>query len=151
MASKFKAQKRSDYKAPDFTAVNCELTFDLSDDSTKVTSLVRYRRACDDKKAPLILNGEELNLKNVSLDGGNCKYTQREDTLIVEEVPDEFELQIENVIAPAQNSELMGLYKSDGCFCTQCEPEGFRRITYFLDRPDVLCRYKVTIIGPEYG
>ena len=151
MASKFKAQKRSDYKAPDFTAVNCELTFDLSDDSTKVTSLVRYRRVCDDKKAPLILNGEELNLKNVSLDGGNCKYTQREDTLIVEEVPDEFELQIENVIAPAQNSELMGLYKSDGCFCTQCEPEGFRRITYFLDRPDVLCRYKVTIIGPEYG
>ena len=151
MAAKFKAQKRSDYKAPDFTAVNCELTFDLSDDATKVTSLVRYRRLCSDKKTPLILNGEELSLKNVSLDGGNCKYTQHEDTLVVEEVPDEFELQIENVIAPAQNSELMGLYKSDGCFCTQCEPEGFRRITYFLDRPDVLCRYKVTIIGPEYG
>ncbi len=149
--AKFKAKKRSDYKAPDFTAVSAELTFDLSDEKTKVSSLVRYRRLTSDKKAPLILDGEELKLLSVALDGGSCKYQEGTAGLVIEDVPDDFELAIENVISPVTNSELMGLYKSDGCFCTQCEPEGFRRITYFLDRPDVLCRYRVTIIGPEYG
>lgn len=149
--AKFKAKKRSDYKAPDFTAVSAELTFDLSDENTKVSSLVRYRRLTTDKKAPLVLDGEELSLVSVALDGGACKYQENAAGLVIEDVPDDFELAIENVISPVANSELMGLYKSDGCFCTQCEPEGFRRITYFLDRPDVLCRYRVTIIGPEYG
>lgn len=149
--AKFKAKKRSDYKAPDFTAVSAELTFDLSDEKTRVSSLVRYRRLTADKKAPLVLDGEELSLVSVTLDGGSCKYQENTSGLVIEDVPDDFELAIENVISPVANSELMGLYKSDGCFCTQCEPEGFRRITYFLDRPDVLCRYRVTIIGPEYG
>lgn len=151
MVAKFKTQKRKDYKAPDFTAVSCELTFDLSDEATRVSSLVRYRRLSSDKKAPLMLNGEDLKLVNVTLDGGGCKYVEKDGMLVIDDVPDEFELAVENIIAPAHNSELMGLYKSDGCFCTQCEPEGFRRITYFLDRPDVLCRYRVTVIGPEYG
>ncbi len=149
--AKFKAKKRSDYKAPDFTAISAELTFDLSDENTKVSSLVRYRRLTTDKKAPLVLDGEELQLVSVALDGGSCKYQETAYGLVIEDVPDDFELSLENIISPVTNSELMGLYKSDGCFCTQCEPEGFRRITYFLDRPDVLCRYKVTIIGPEYG
>lgn len=151
MAVKFKAKRRSDYKAPEFTALTVELTFELADDDTKVTAITRYKRLCTDKKIPLVLDGEELELKSVSLDGGSCKFLERDGKLIVEDVPDEFELTVENVISPITNSELMGLYKSGGIFCTQCEPEGFRRITYFLDRPDVLARYKVTIISPEYG
>ncbi len=151
MAAKFKACKRTDYKAPDFTAASVELTFELDDEKTKVLSLTRYRRLTQDRRAPLVLAGEELALKSVLLDGDSCKYREEKGRLIVEDVPDEFELAVENEIDPAGNTELMGLYKSDGVFCTQCEPEGFRRITYFLDRPDVLARYKVTIIGPEYG
>lgn len=147
----YRARRRDDYRKPAFLAPNTELTFELSDENTVVRSNVRYKRNTDDPKVPLILNGEGLRLNTVSLDGSFCKYTEKDSQLIIEDVPDEFELQIENVISPVTNSELMGLYKSNGVFCTQCEPEGFRRITYFLDRPDVLSRYRVTIIGPEYG
>jgi aminopeptidase N len=151
MSARYKAAKRTDYKAPDFTASSIDLTFELSDDATRVTATARYLRLTKDRRAPLVLDGEKLKLSSVSLDGGSCKYREEPGKLIVEDVPDEFELTVENVISPATNTSLMGLYKSDGVYCTQCEPEGFRRITYFLDRPDVLARYRVTIIGPEYG
>ena len=147
----YKAKRRLDYKAPDFTASSIELTFELSDDATVVKTNARYKRLTSDNNAPLCLDGEDLELTSVTLDGASCKYSVEPGRLIIENVPNEFELEIENVISPASNSELMGLYKSNGTFCTQCEPQGFRRITYFLDRPDVLARYKVTIIGPEYG
>ncbi len=147
----FKSQRRLDYKSPDFTALNVDLTFTLADTSTKVKSIVRYKRLTEDKKAPLVLDGEDLELKSVDINGSPCKYRLENSSLVISNVPDEFDLQIENIIDPAANSELMGLYKSNGTYCTQCEPQGFRRITFFLDRPDVLARYKVTIIGPEYG
>ncbi|MBQ9275603.1 MAG: aminopeptidase N [Succinivibrio sp.] len=147
--SKYQAVRRADYKAPAFLTPSINLTFELSDDHTVVRSSARYKRV---GRGALRLNGEGLTLKSLRLDGTVCKYkTEKNGDLILEDVPDEFELQIENEISPIANTELMGLYKSNGTYCTQCEPEGFRRITYFQDRPDVLSRFKVTILGPEYG
>ena len=150
-AGNFKAKKRLDYKKPDFTATDIELNFVLGNDYTVVRSTAHYVRLTADSKAPLRLDGEELELKDVLLNGQPCKYTVSENELIVHDVQDDFELTTECVINPAANTSLMGLYKSAGCFCTQCEPEGFRRITYFLDRPDVLAKYRVRIVAPEYG
>ena len=150
-ASSFKAKKRLDYKKPEFPATDIELYFQLADEGTVVRSTAHYVRLTSDSKAPLRLDGEDLVLKDVLLNGQNCKYSVVGKELIVPEVPDEFELTTECEISPIHNTSLMGLYKSSGCFCTQCEPEGFRRITYFLDRPDVLAKYRVTIVGPEYG
>lgn len=150
-ASNFKAKKRLEYKKPDFTATDIDLQFQLADDATVVRATAHYVRLSADPKAPLRLDGEELKLNDVLLNGQPCKYNVTDTELIVSEVPDDFELTTEVVISPARNTSLMGLYKSCGCFCTQCEPEGFRRITYFLDRPDVLAKYRVTIVGPDYG
>ena len=147
----YKAQKRSDYKAPSFTATTVDLTFTLDDTATTVTSLVHYKRLTENQKESLFLDGEELTLESVKLDGIACKYIETENTLEIPSVPDEFDLEIVNVINPSANTSLMGLYKSNGTFCTQCEPQGFRRITYFLDRSDVLAKYRVTIYGPAYG
>lgn len=147
----FKVQKRLDYKAPEFTALDIELTFNLADEYTVVRSQAHYKRLTADRKAPLRLDGEDLELKEVQLNGMSCQSHIENGKLVIENVPEEFEVTIENVISPATNSTLMGLYKSGTTYCTQCEPEGFRRITYFLDRPDVLAKYKVTIIAPEYG
>lgn len=150
-AATFKAKKRLEYKTPDFTATDIELTFQLGDVYTTVRSTAHYVRLTSDDKAPLRLDGEELQLNDVMLNGQPCKYTVQDNELIISDVPNEFEVTTEVVINPANNTSLMGLYKSCGCFCTQCEPEGFRRITYFLDRPDVLAKYRVKIIAPEYG
>lgn len=150
-ASAFKAKRRLDYKKPDFTATDIELIFQLSDDKTIVRSTAHYIRQTKDLNVPLRLDGEELQLNDVLLNGETCKYTVTDTELIVMDVPSEFELTTEVMISPSANTSLMGLYKSCGCFCTQCEPDGFRRITYFLDRPDVLAKYRVTVIGPEYG
>ena len=147
----YKAQKRTDYKPPVFTATHVDLTFELDDEATIVKSVVKYKRLSDDQNAPLVLDGEDLILKSVKLDGLPCKYKENKDKLEIASVPKEFELEIENEINPSANTSLMGLYKSDGAFCSQCEPQGFRRITYFLDRSDVLATYKVTILGPLYG
>lgn len=145
------AKNRLDYKEPSFTATNIELEFTLADHCTQVKSKTRYKRLTSDKKMPLVLDGEQLELKSVLVNGLKCEYREENNKLIIENVPDDFYVQIENIISPAENSALMGLYKSSGVFCTQCEPKGFRRITYFLDRPDVLAVYRVKIIGPEYG
>lgn len=151
-APAYTVQYRKDYKAPDFTATDIELEFHLSDEYTVVRNTTHFKRLTADRKAPLRLDGEDLELNEVLLNGLACQTKIDEhNKLVVDNVPDDFELTVENVIAPAANSVLMGLYKSGGVFCTQCEPEGFRRITYSLDRPDVLARYKVTIYGPEYG
>lgn len=147
----YKAQKRSDYKAPSFTATTVDLTFTLDDTATTVKSIVHYKRLTENQKESLFLDGEELTLESVKLDGLACKYIETATTLEIPSVPDEFDLEIVNVINPSANTSLMGLYKSNGTFCTQCEPQGFRRITYFLDRSDVLAKYRVSIYGPTYG
>lgn len=150
-SNSFQVKRRLDYKKPDFTAVDINLTFTLSDEATVVRNSAHYQRLTADSHAPLRLDGEDLVLNELLLNGQPCRYQEVDGGLVVYDVPNEFELTTEVVINPMANTSLMGLYKSCGCFCTQCEPEGFRRITFFLDRPDVLAKYRVTVIGPEYG
>ncbi len=103
-----------------------------------------------DKK--LVLVGEELELLSIALDGKALKtdeYTTTKNNLTIYSVPGQFTLEIQVRIKPQENTALSGLYKSSGNFCTQCEAEGFRRITYFLDRPDVMARYTTKIIADE--
>ena len=140
---------RSNYRPSDYQIETVDLHFELDELKTRVRSSMAIRRA-GEPGADLILQGEELTLLSVALDGETLDegaYTLGEDTLTLHSPPDSFRLQIEVQIAPAENKALSGLYVSGGNFCTQCEAEGFRRITYFLDRPDVMARYSVTIEG----
>jgi aminopeptidase N len=143
-----------DYREPDFWIPKVDLRFQLNDSATRVYSKLKLERnvkQASSKSAPLILNGENLILVSVAVDGRKLKdgeYTLTEAFLTVPNVPDYFELQIETEINPAKNLSCEGLYKSggeSGIFCTQCEAESFRKITYFLDRPDVMAVYTVTV------
>jgi aminopeptidase N len=141
----------ADYRPPDFVIDKVELEFYLAETGTTVTSHLQLRRNPEsaDPGAPLRLDGEELELVSLALDGvplapGDYRV-EPDGALVIAEVPDAFILDVENRIAPERNTALSGLYMSGGNFCTQCEPEGFRRITYFLDRPDVMSRFTVTI------
>src|SRR5215831_3574759 len=141
----------TDYRAPAFLIDDVDLVFDLRDDDTRVKSRLRIRRNPDspDRRAPLDLDGEELTLLSLALNGeplgANRYQLPAEGGLTIADVPDAFTLDIETRIKPDGNTALSGLYMSGGNFCTQCEPEGFRRITYFVDRPDVMARYTTTI------
>jgi aminopeptidase N len=144
----------ADYKVPRFIVDTVDLVFDLGEDKTAVKARLAIRRNPDaaDPKAPLKLDGEDLELVSVALNGeplGTNRYHVAPDGLTLDEVPDQFTLDIETRIEPQNNTRLSGLYKSGGNFCTQCEPEGFRRITYFLDRPDVMARYTTTILADK--
>jgi len=137
----------SDYRAPDFRIETVQLDFSLDPEATKVTAkLVIARKGHG--SAPLRLDGEAQKLLSLSLDGqmlGASDYLLDDKSLTIASVPDHFTLQIVSEIAPASNTALEGLYQSGGMFCTQCEPEGFRRITYFIDRPDNLSVFTVRI------
>jgi aminopeptidase N len=141
----------ADYRPPDFLVDTVDLVFELDPAETRVRSHVTLRRNPNaaTPAAPLRLDGDELDLVSLSLDGkplGPAEYRIEADgALVVPRLPDSFALDIETRIVPERNTALSGLYISGGNFCTQCEPEGFRRITYFLDRPDVMARYSVTI------
>src|SRR5579885_210999 len=144
----------ADYKVPDFLIDSVALDFSLSEDSTAVRSKLAVRRnpVASDRAAPLRLDGEDLVLVSIALDGeglGENRYSRDEAGLTLAGVPDRFTLEIETRIAPQDNTRLSGLYKSGGNFCTQCEPEGFRRITYFIDRPDVMARYSTRIVADK--
>ncbi len=148
----FTAKRRLDYRPCNFTASTIDLTFELDGDNTVVTALTHFKRTFGDKKDPLVLTGDNLKLNEVLLNGLSCRYSiDDEQNLCIENVPDEFDLSIKTSIAPAKNTALMGLYKFDGIYCTQCEPDGFRRITYALDRPDVQSVYTVKIVADAYG
>src|SRR5438105_11926592 len=141
----------ADYRPPDFLIDKVELEFYLAETGTTVTSHLQLRRNPEaaDPGAPLRLDGEELELVTLALDDeplvpGDYRI-EPDGALVISRVPDAFALDIETRIAPERNTALSGLYMSGGNFCTQCEAEGFRRITYFLDRPDVMARYAVTI------
>jgi len=143
-----------DYTPPSFLINTVELTFRLDEDLTQVNSrLVLIRgSAPENKNKPLVLQGENCELIFIKLDGrllSTKEYQLNNNELIIFQVPDQFSLEIENRIKPKENTALSGLYVSRGIFCTQCEAEGFRRITYFLDRPDVLARYTTTIIADK--
>jgi len=145
-------RRRADYRPPAFLVDALDLEFDLVPDATRVTARLAFRRnpqaLAPDRGAPLVLDGEQQDDVLVELDGtalpaGRLRF--RDGTLAVLDPPDAGTLCVRSRIAPARNVSLEGLYVSSGVFCTQCEPEGFRRITYFPDRPDVLARYTVTL------
>jgi len=140
----------SDYRPPEFLVDTVDLIFDLGETDSGVTSHLALRRnPAATPDAALRLDGDELELQGLSLDGRALAPTEyrieADGALVVPEVPDSFALDITTRINPERNTALNGLYISGGNFCTQCEPEGFRRITWFLDRPDVTARYAVTI------
>ena len=142
----------ADYRPPAFLIDSVDLIFDLGPDATNVRASLACRRnpAHGDAGAPLRLDGEDLTLNAVALDGeplGPDSYRLTGSGLEIDAVPDDFVLDTEVTIAPARNTELSGLYVSGGDFFTQCEAEGFRRITFFADRPDVMARYTATIIA----
>ena len=136
----------ADYQAPDFRIETVHLDFLLDPEATRVKArlTVTRKRA----NAPLVLQGENLKLISLKLDGSALRegdYRLDTGTLTIANVPDRFVLESECEIAPAANTALEGLYQSGGMFCTQCEPEGFRHITWFIDRPDNLSVFTVRI------
>ncbi|WP_349744960.1 aminopeptidase N [Roseateles cavernae] len=138
--------RREDYLAPTFWIRTVDLTFDLDPAKTLVTSKMQLERNHAVPHGPLRLHGEELNLLRVLINGESVSFRQEGGELIIDNVPDaDFALEIRNSCAPDKNTTLSGLYTSGGSFFTQCEAEGFRRITYFLDRPDVMAVYTVLL------
>jgi aminopeptidase N len=140
--------RREDYAAPAFWIDSVDLSFDLDPAKTRVLNRMRLRRNPDVPAQPLRLDGEELNLARVMVNGGGCSFKMDGGQLVLENLPEgtePFDLEIFTTCNPAKNTQLMGLYVSQGTFFTQCEAEGFRRITYFLDRPDVMSAYTVTL------
>ncbi len=142
---------RKDYQPPAFVIDTVELHFDLQESFTTVRATMTVRRNGSHRNE-LVLLGERLELISVAVDGitrDASSYSVTPESLSLREVPDAFELRTEVRIKPHENTELCGLYKSSGNYCTQCEAEGFRRITYFLDRPDVMARYRTTIVADK--
>jgi aminopeptidase N len=147
-AAQPKAIRREDYRPPDYRIETVDLDFDLKPEATRVKAKFAIRAAQDGGARPLVLDGDELTLVSISLDGKRLSpgdYVLDEKSLTIPKPPKSFTLEIETEIKPAANTKLSGLYVSSNVFCTQCEAEGFRRITYFLDRPDVMAVYRTTI------
>jgi aminopeptidase N len=143
--------RRLDYAPPAHRVERIDLAFELDPQRTVVTARMQVRRSAGAAAdAPLRLDGEALELLSASIDGvplAAPRLQVLDDGLRIEAVPAAFELETRVAIAPASNTELMGLYVSNGNFFTQCEAQGFRRITYFPDRPDVMARYTVEIVA----
>ncbi len=140
--------RREDYAAPAYWIRRVDLTFDLDPAKTIVSSkLAIERNAAAPAGQPLVLHGEDLNLLRVLADGQSVSFRHDDGKLVIDNPPaaDAFTLEIRNTCAPEKNTQLSGLYTSGGGFFTQCEAEGFRRITYFLDRPDVMAIFTVTL------
>ena len=141
----------SEYSIPDFTITQTRLEFELEEQSTRVKSTLKMKRL-GNVDAALSLDGVELGLLSISIDGrllSAADYEKTSEKLTIHRVPDEFELACEVVINPAANTRLEGLYLSSGNFCTQCEAEGFRYITYYIDRPDVMSIFSTRISGDK--
>lgn len=145
---------RKDYVPSDFLIETAHLHVDLHDDETRVKSVLTLKRnvQANTPEAPLVLDGEAMDLQAVVLDGAPLtaeQYQLTAEYLTIKAVPDSFVLETEVILKPQENTTLMGLYQSRGNYCTQCESHGFRRITYYLDRPDVLARFTTTITADK--
>jgi len=143
-----------DYSVSSYLIDEIALNFDLQEEVTIVTShmRIRHNRHSTQQERNLKLNGNELVLRSIKLNNeilSSSKYKVDTDYLTIFDVPDNFELEIVTEIKPQNNTALSGLYRSAQTYCTQCEAEGFRRITYFLDHPDILSRYTTTIIADQ--
>ncbi|MEX3635572.1 aminopeptidase N [Paraburkholderia sp. BR14320] len=139
--------RRADYAPPAFLIDTVALEFDLVPERTVVRNTMRVRRNPDASRAAhLELMGEQLEFVSAEIDGKPFANAHpHEHGLLLDNVPDSFELTLTSICNPAENTTLSGLYVSSGNFFTQCEAEGFRRITYFLDRPDVMASFTVTL------
>ena len=139
---------RKDYLPPSYLVDTVELGFDLDPARTIVASRVTLRHNPASKSRDIVLHGEELELVELRLNGKTLRPGQYElsgSTLTIRKAPLAVVLEIETLTAPVKNTTLSGLYVSNGNFFTQCEAEGFRRITYFPDRPDVMAKYTVML------
>jgi aminopeptidase N len=144
------AIRLKDYRVPDFLVDTTDLYFELREEKTLVRSRLAMRRnpAAENSSAPLRLDGQELLLLSIKIDGRTLlpnEYLLEPEQLTIAQIPTQFIFECETEIKPQLNTSLEGLYKSKTMFCTQCEAEGFRKITYFLDRPDVMSIYTVRI------
>ncbi len=140
------AIRREDYQAPDWLVPELRLDFDLDPERTRVRATLEVIRNGDHDR-PLRLDGDELELMSVKANGENAAHRMEGQQLVIDVTGDRATVETEVVINPAANTKLMGLYASGGLLCTQCEAEGFRRITFFPDRPDVLSKYSVRVEG----
>jgi aminopeptidase N len=143
-----------DYRAPDFLIDKTELRIELGDAQTRVNSSLAMRRNPQGvERGPLVLHGVDLAIVSLAIDGNALtasEYTTQGESLVIHRpVPDRFDFSCEVVIKPQENTSLEGLYKSRNLFCTQCEAEGFRKITYYLDRPDVMAEFTTTIVADK--
>ncbi|CAI0850428.1 aminopeptidase N [Serratia ficaria] len=149
MTQQPQAKYRHDYRAPDYTTTDIDLDFDLDAETTRVTAVSKIKRQ-GAAGAPLVLNGEDLTLVSIQVDGQAWSaYRLQDNQLLIDELPAQFTLTIVNDIHPAKNTALEGLYLSGEALCTQCEAEGFRHITYYQDRPDVLARFTTRITADK--
>ena len=137
------AIRREDYRPPDWLVPEIRLEFDLDADRTRVRATLEVVRNGDHDR-PLRLGGDELMLVSVEADG---EHRMDGPQLVIDLAGERATIETEVEISPAANTKLMGLYASGGMLCTQCEAEGFRRITFFPDRPDVLSKYRVRMEG----
>ena len=149
MTQQPQAKYRHDYRAPDYQITDIDLTFDLDAEKTVVTAVSQaVRHGASD--APLKLDGEDLTLVSLHVnDEPWTAYKEEAGALVISNLPERFTLRIVNEISPARNTALEGLYQSGDALCTQCEAEGFRHITWYLDRPDVLARFTTKIIADK--
>jgi aminopeptidase N len=140
-----------DYRAPDYSVETIELRFELAETVTDVHSRLTISRNCRDA-CPLVLDGQDVELLALKMDGNTLpesEYHVDEKQLIIQRVPEKFELAVTTRIRPQENTSLEGLYRSGGNFCTQCEAEGFRKITYFPDRPDIMTVFTTTLAADK--
>ncbi len=145
---------RKDYTPPNYLVDTVQLKFNLNEDITIVSSSLSMRANYDTtaESRPLVLDGHRFTLRSIRIDGTPLQpeqYVQTQDQLTIPSVPPAFTLDIETEFRPQDNTFLEGLYRSAGMFCTQCEAQGFRSITYYPDRPDVLAVFTTTIVADQ--
>src|SRR5437016_2020109 len=137
------------YRPPDWLVETVELDVSLHPTATRVRATLKMSPNPQTAAAPIVLDGDGLTLTSLKLDGQFMRpdgYTVTPDSLIIAQPPaGTCYLQIETLVNPSANTQLMGLYRSSGTYCTQCEAEGFRRVTYFPDRPDVMAVFTTRI------
>jgi aminopeptidase N len=146
LSPKHMSIRRQDYRPADWLVPEIRLDFELDTERTRVRSILAVVRNGDHDR-PLVLNGDGLEAVSVKLDGEPAEWTMDGPNLVLPICGERATVETEVEISPAANTKLMGLYASNGMLCTQCEAEGFRRITFFPDRPDVLSKYHVRMEG----
>lgn len=148
MSQQPQAKFRSDYQSPEFTISDIDLVFDLDDTKTFISATSKVQQL--KQSTDLLLEGEGMTLVSLKINNVDHKdYTLSDTQLIIHNVSGDFTLTIVTEVNPQENTALEGLYKSGDGFCTQCEAEGFRRIIYYMDRPDVLARFTTKVIADK--